>query len=318
MKLSEDKIIEYIQKQYEYLIHKYSNHILGIFVVGSANYGFAEEGENITTVGIYIPDFEDLCTKPAANWTENNIFMVDIRRMYNVFDTCRWGALELLYSDYMIITPAYQSIFNTFLESRENIARASQKNRMSICYERMLDSFLHENYFEVSRLLIATDLYTMGCNCDDIFHLKKDYTIKYLDDIKGGNAEIDLGKLKSEIDAFGEKVDTMKDLRSPEVDFLIKQGIIDIISTNLNKQVSIDTFFADLTKTEESALKEILNRLDTNGNGNISISKIVEETGISRPVFKNLFLKLEKHKIAQIINQGVKGTYLNFNMSVFN
>ena len=46
--------------------------------------------------------------------------------------------------------------------------------------------------------------------------------------------------------------------------------------------------------------------------------KIVEETGISRPVFKNLFVKLEKNKVATITNQGVKGTYISFDMSLFN
>ena len=46
--------------------------------------------------------------------------------------------------------------------------------------------------------------------------------------------------------------------------------------------------------------------------GNISISKILLETSISRPVFKNLLRKMEECNYAQIENQGVKGTYIKF------
>ena len=102
-----------------------------------------------------------------------------------------------------------------------------------------------------------------------------------------------------------------------EADNLIKNGIVDIIIISLQKKISIEEFSSKLTKTENNALAAILARLNEHGEGNISISTIVEETGISRPVYKNLFTKLEKNNIAKINNQGVKGTYISFDMSFF-
>lgn len=320
MKLTDDKIQLYLQSKYDYLCSKYSaSNILGAFIVGIANYGFADSKDKITTVAIYVPSFEDLCTKPAADWIENNIYIIDIRQLYDSLKTCRWGALELLYTNYMKITPMYESLFNSeFMNNREIISRANQKNRMEICYKRMINSFHEGNYFEVARLLIATDLYLLNCNCEDIFHLKKDYHIRYLNNIKTNNQDLDLCQMKNNIDEFGQVVINMKNEKNIEADKIIKNGIISIINTGLNKKVSIDAFYSNLSKTETLALKEILNRLDINGIGNISISKIVEETGISRPVYKNLFIKLEKDNIALINNQGVKGTFIKLNMSLFN
>ena len=46
--------------------------------------------------------------------------------------------------------------------------------------------------------------------------------------------------------------------------------------------------------------------------GNITISKIVNQTGISRPVFNNLIVKLKEDKVAEITNQGAKGAKIKF------
>ena len=71
-----------------------------------------------------------------------------------------------------------------------------------------------------------------------------------------------------------------------------------------------DQLFSSLTKTEEKALIYVL---ETIGEcGNISISAAIAGSGISRPVFTSLFEKLDRYRGAEIKNQGVKGTYINF------
>jgi hypothetical protein len=71
-----------------------------------------------------------------------------------------------------------------------------------------------------------------------------------------------------------------------------------------------DELFKSLTKTEEKALIYILETIGDEGN--ISISAAISGSGISRPVFTSLFDKLDRYGGAEIKNQGVKGTYINF------
>jgi hypothetical protein len=71
-----------------------------------------------------------------------------------------------------------------------------------------------------------------------------------------------------------------------------------------------EQLFSALTKTEEKALIYVLETIGTEGN--LSISAAIAYSGISRPVFTSLFEKLDRYHGAEIKNQGVKGTYINF------
>ena len=92
---------------------------------------------------------------------------------------------------------------------------------------------------------------------------------------------------------------------------LIKEGLLNIFNQYLTMRDGIqEKLFTSLTKTEEKALIFVL---ETIGEcGNISISEAINKSGISRPVFTSLFDKLDRYKGAEIKNQGVKGTYINF------
>jgi hypothetical protein len=72
----------------------------------------------------------------------------------------------------------------------------------------------------------------------------------------------------------------------------------------------IPEFLKEITKKEQQALADILNRL--NPDGTLVFSTLVAETGISRPVYNNLIVKIKQFNIAEVTNMGMKGTYLNF------
>lgn len=92
---------------------------------------------------------------------------------------------------------------------------------------------------------------------------------------------------------------------------LIKEGLLNIFNQYLTMRDGIqEKLFSALTKTEEKALIYILETIGTEGN--LSISTAISYSGISRPVFTSLFDKLDRYKGAEIKNQGVKGTYINF------
>lgn len=96
-----------------------------------------------------------------------------------------------------------------------------------------------------------------------------------------------------------------------EYNELIKEGILNIFNQYLTMRDGIqEKLFDALTKTEEKALIYILETVG--GEGNVSISNAIANSGISRPVFTSLFEKLDRYKGAEIKNQGVKGTYINF------
>lgn len=67
-----------------------------------------------------------------------------------------------------------------------------------------------------------------------------------------------------------------------------------------------DAFFKKLTSTEKDALKYISQEIGAEGT--ISISKIIEKYSTSRPVWNNLFRKIQDFKVGEVTNRGVKGT----------
>ena len=73
-------------------------------------------------------------------------------------------------------------------------------------------------------------------------------------------------------------------------------------------EVLVKDFYNALTENETKAFIAI--REEIGLSGNISIVKMIQKTSISRPVWTSLLAKMEKFGIAQVKNQGVKGTYI--------
>lgn len=102
-------------------------------------------------------------------------------------------------------------------------------------------------------------------------------------------------------------IDDTSDYIDYDADKIVKTGILEIMSSALRKTISYDAFIGSLTPTELRAWETVRRHLKQ-GERIISISKLLEETKISRPIFKNLFSKMEQDKIATITNMGAKGT----------
>lgn len=76
-----------------------------------------------------------------------------------------------------------------------------------------------------------------------------------------------------------------------------------------SQEIDISIFFDNITANEKLAFNAI--KEEIGNEGNISVVKMMQKTGLSRPVFTSLLQKMEKYGIAHIKNQGVKGTYIN-------
>ena len=83
-----------------------------------------------------------------------------------------------------------------------------------------------------------------------------------------------------------------------------------------DQQVLVKEFFNDLTVNENKAFFAIKEEIGSSGN--ISVVKMIQKTGLSRPVWTSLLQKMEKFGIAQIKNQGVKGTNIELIQEVKN
>lgn len=73
-----------------------------------------------------------------------------------------------------------------------------------------------------------------------------------------------------------------------------------------DQQVLVEDFYKSLTVNEKNAFIAIKEAIGLSGN--ISIVKMIQKTGISRPVWTSLLQKMEKYGVAIVKNQGVKGT----------
>lgn len=87
-------------------------------------------------------------------------------------------------------------------------------------------------------------------------------------------------------------------------------GIVEILKVSLEENAQINEFFNNITGTEKNAFEAI--KKEIGKEGNITISKIVDKTNISRPVYTNLLNKMKTYNVAEVVNQGFKGTYIKF------
>lgn len=303
--ISNEEIKTYLETEYQNLLQEYSEkNLLGLFTAGNVNYGFAETIDEIKFATVYMPTFEEICTTKPKIITINNTTLIDARLLYNITVTkCDFAALELLYSKYSIISPHYTDCFNEILDVKEIMAHYCEKSRVMKAFCAAKKAIERNDLFEASRLRIAAQMYLSGFPCEECFCPLEDYHVEYLWAVKHGDVK---PKTEEIINNFNKLINMASDDDNLEVEGLIKQCIISLVQRGFNTGVDIDSFFSSLTNKEKIAWNYIKENLEKNIL-NISILKAIEETGISRPVWNNLFSKIEKNKIAVIHNMGVKG-----------
>ena len=308
MELKEEILQQKIKDLYDNYIKFYGNNqILGVFLVGLGNYGFAESEEELKFIIVYLPTFEELCTQNFILKRDNfEGELYDARRVYTIISHNYDISLELLYTNYYFINPKYRELWNNyFYNNRNKFSVMDKKERLKRIRDMVQKAFNQNNYFEAMRLYIAASLYVKEKECDNCFHIKDPIYKNFLWDCKHGkHKDIIAADILSEIDDF---IDDTSDYIDYNADKIIKTGVLEIMSSALRKTISYDAFIGSLTPTELRAWETVRMHLKR-GEKVISISKLLEETKISRPIFKNLFSKMEQDKIAIITNMGAKGT----------
>jgi len=93
---------------------------------------------------------------------------------------------------------------------------------------------------------------------------------------------------------------------------LVKSLIIKFFNHNEKDYIEVpfEDFYKKITNKEIKAVNSIMKYVQNEGD--ISLSTLIAETGISRPVFISLLNKLKEHNIAEVTSRGAKGTHIKF------
>lgn len=306
--LSKEDIRIHLAAEYGTYVREFSeNNILGTFTVGKANYGFAENENDLRFITVYLPTFEELCTGKFVDFKTPRGELFDIRSVYLFATRNELNALEILYSDYFIITPKYKHDFKKlWFDKREKIAHYNERGRLMKAFEGAVAAASRHDAFEVVRLYQGACTYKRGEDVYKCFHQDSPMEVHNLKDALKADNEFDTFALADAIKEMAEDAPEKIDLEAATI---LKKGVVDLMSIALANNPTMDDLVRVLTKTEFKALKILKTKL-TDGIGSVSVVKLVEETDISRPVWKNLFLKLKDNNAAEITNNGVKGTHI--------
>lgn len=124
-------VMDRIQEHYNYAIKKYDiNNVVGIFLTGSQNYGTDIESSDVDTQLIITPSLNEIYLghRPESATlifpeTGEHIKVKDIRQFIKEITKQNINVLEILYTEYCIINPAYKKIWESLCSKREEISK---------------------------------------------------------------------------------------------------------------------------------------------------------------------------------------------------
>lgn len=103
--------------------------IVGVFLQGSQNYGLDYEGSDVDSKCIVLPTLEDICfaKKPISTThvraNDEHIDLKDIRLMFQTFRKQNMNFVEILFTEYKIINPLYEDLWNELISQNELVGR---------------------------------------------------------------------------------------------------------------------------------------------------------------------------------------------------
>ena len=315
-KITNEDILRKVKKEYDNHINLYGeNRIVGAYALGMPLYGFAEKEEEIKILILYIPTFRELVlTSFLQSPKDSNIFLCDIRRFKKFFFE-KDAFLEILFTPYAIENPLFENLFSVLKKNKEELASVYiKKNSIDMQrkiyqdikeYEKTPNSLLA---FSICRKHIMLYLYSQNNSFTQSLIIQQDYYKYYLYQVKNNQCSPNFNQIKEDLKSLPMLITSSEEINQH------KERIADVVFrivnksfTETKKKMSKEDFINSLTKTEKKAFEFLLTKL-SNGEGIVSISQLILETNISRPVFKNLLSKMGE--VAEINNLGVKGTYI--------
>ena len=188
----EERIMKRMHEHYQRGVELYGeSRIVGLFLQGSQNYGLDYEGSDIDTKLILTPTIEDIIfNRKAVSTThvmenEEHLDAKDIRLYIQTFRKQNLNFLEILFTEFKIVNPQYEKMWNVLVEHREEIARYNEFQAIKSMKGIAMEKYHAMKHPYPSKLALIED---HGYDGKQVHHLIRveDYIDRY---IKGHSYE---------------------------------------------------------------------------------------------------------------------------------
>ena len=267
-----ERIMKRMREHYERGVELYGeSRIVGLFLQGSQNYGLDYEGSDIDTKLILTPTIEDIIfnRKPVSTThvmeNEEHLDAKDIRLYIQTFRKQNLNFLEILFTEFKIVNPQYEKMWNVLVEHREEIARYNEfqaiKSMKGIAMEKFhamehpypskLDILAKWGYDpkQLHHLLRVEEYIGRYINGEKYEDCLRPHCPEYLVSVKKGRYNLDtarvIGKTAIEniiriADAFAE---TVENVGKPEVDAILNGVQRDIMKFAIATELAEDEYY---------------------------------------------------------------------------
>jgi hypothetical protein len=162
---TKEDVMTRVQEHYDAAVKLYGERVLGVFLQGSWNYGedFCDENSDVDTKCIVLPTFEDFCLgkKPVSTThilksgeylgkkpvsithvleSGEHLDAKDLRLYIDCFKKQNINFVEILFTEFKIVNPLYESQWNRLVDAREQIGRYDIKRALNcmagMCFEK--------------------------------------------------------------------------------------------------------------------------------------------------------------------------------------
>lgn len=268
----EERIMKRMREHYDRGIELYSeSRIVGLFLQGSQNYGLDYEGSDIDTKLILTPTIEDIIfNRKAVSTThimenEEHLDAKDIRLYIQTFRKQNLNFLEILFTEFKIVNPQYEKMWNVLVEHREEIARYNEfqaiKSMKGIAMEKYhamehpypskMETLAKWGYDpkQLHHLLRVEEYINRYIDGEKYEDCLRPHDPKYLVSVKRGRYDLDtarvIGKTTIEnviriADAFAASIEN---IGKPEVDAILNSVQRDIMKFAIATELAEDEYY---------------------------------------------------------------------------
>lgn len=257
-------VVERLNLHYQYAKEKIGeDRIIGIFLVGSQNYGTSLETSDVDTKLLIVPSLDDIyknkkgesSTFILPDGSNEQISIKDIRVALSELKKQNINILEILYTDYKIINSGYKDIWNELEHYKEDIVKYDKitavktiKGMVLNTYNRLYTPEGDINCKQVANL-VRYEYYLKNYinNIPYIQCLKPQgddltYIMQIRNHELGANtlqciADHSIETIKILIDAYIKKIDIEEP--NDEIEVLLNDCCKDFIDTALIRQLSM-------------------------------------------------------------------------------
>lgn len=270
----EERIMKRMQEHYNRGVELYGeSRIVGLFLQGSQNYGLDYEGSDIDTKLILTPTLEDIIfnCRPVSTThvmeNEEHLDAKDIRLYIQTFRKQNLNFLEILFTEFKIVNPQYEKMWNVLVEHREEIARYNEYQAIKSMKGIAMEKYHAMKHPYPSKLALIED---HGYDGKQVHHLIRveDYIDRYIRghsyesclkpshgkiprmmEYKRQEIPLDIAEIEAKAaidhviemaDAFAE---TVENVGKPEVDAILDGVQRDIMKFAIATELAEDEYY---------------------------------------------------------------------------